>query len=157
MTWHTPHTWRPGDVARNLTARVLNAELRDQLQYLYDTLTAGPSVPFEAWTALGPLLVNAWADFGAPETASGYCKDPNGIVYLRGTIVGGANGAIAFTLPAGYRPSARVRLAVAVAGDIVAGELRIEPTGETRPTISSASTWATGDYVALNCSFRGEL
>jgi hypothetical protein len=58
------------------------------------------------WTAA--TLTNSWVTFGGTFPTPGYRKDANGRVYLRGVIKTGAVGTTAFTLPAGYRPPAKV-------------------------------------------------
>lgn len=109
MTWHTPRTWRPGDVARNLTARVLNSELRDNLQYLYNRLIVGAGdATGGVWVNVsgGIGFLNSWADQGGTTAPAQYRIDA-GWVSLRGSITGGTTGTsvgTAFTLPTGYRP-----------------------------------------------------
>jgi hypothetical protein len=49
---------------------------------------------------IAPSLINSWVVVGAV----GYLKDPLGFVHLRGQVSDGTSGAIAFVLPAGYRP-----------------------------------------------------
>jgi hypothetical protein len=53
-----------------------------------------------------PTFQNSWVDFGVSFAPAKYYKDPFGIVHLEGLIKNGASGSPAFTLPAGYRPSA---------------------------------------------------
>ena len=64
----------------------------------------------EAWTA--PTLAGAWVNFGGVYLAAGYFKDSNGVVRLRGMVKSGVVGTNIFVLPAGYRPSASLRIPV---------------------------------------------
>lgn len=54
------------------------------------------------WTA--PTFENSWADFGAGFQPTGFRKDSDGIVHIRGVVSGGTVGSTVFTLPAGYIP-----------------------------------------------------
>lgn len=56
-----------------------------------------------AWTSA--TLLNAFAHYGSPFGPAGYRKMADGTVVVRGLISGGSANAIAFTLPAGYRPA----------------------------------------------------
>lgn len=58
------------------------------------------------WTA--PTLTNSWITFGGSYPTPSYRKDANGRVYLRGVLKSGTLTAAAFTLPAGYRPAAKL-------------------------------------------------
>ena len=55
---------------------------------------------------LPATYINGWSDVGAPWETAAYLKDPLGFVHLKGLATGGANGTVAFVLPAGYRPGA---------------------------------------------------
>ena len=59
---------------------------------------------------LPPTFQNSWANVGAGAEPVAYFKDENGVVYLKGQILGGSAGTVAFTLPSGYRPSGLMRL-----------------------------------------------
>jgi hypothetical protein len=63
----------------------------------------------------------------AGNTTQGYMKDSLGFVHLRGTM-SCPEDAVAFTLPAGYRPAARLFMPLAV-GDTGAGNLEVTPSG----------------------------
>ncbi len=80
-----------------------------------------------AWTA--PALINSWANAGGYEVA-GYRLEA-GRVWLKGSIAGGANGTVAFTLPAEFRPALKVRMQAA--GSVVEvgtnGDVTITTTG----------------------------
>lgn len=63
---------------------------------------------WEAWVDATSLLVNSWANFGAPFANIHYRRSGDAtMLRLTGVIGGGANGSTAFTLPAGYRPTTR--------------------------------------------------
>jgi len=73
----------------------------------FTTITAasvGSSIAIESLTA--PSLVNSWANSGGANLVAGYWKDSFGVVRCQGKITGGSSGTTAFTLPAGYRPTA---------------------------------------------------
>lgn len=66
------------------------------------------SVPYNGGTTLQnpqfPLLKGEWQDYAAECGVFNYYKDPFGIVHIEGGLKNGTFGAIAFTLPVGYRP-----------------------------------------------------
>lgn len=88
-----------------------------------------------SWTAMAGSLTNSWTDSGAPELACAYKKEGNRRVYLRGSMKSGTITAAAFTLPAGYRPSARVRVACDSNGAF--GECLITSAGVITPNVGS--------------------
>jgi S-layer homology domain len=57
-------------------------------------------------TAGEPAFQNGWTNTGLGKTTVGFYKDTANVVHLKGSMSGGASGTTAFTLPAGYRPSA---------------------------------------------------
>jgi hypothetical protein len=79
------------------------------------------TVPMDGLHRIGaagePAFQNAWVNFdtGTPAPGNGasrdacYRKDPLGKVSVFGVIKAGANGTVAFTLPAGFRPVAADR------------------------------------------------
>ncbi len=71
----------------------------------------------EGWTAV-PAFSNAWESSGTGDDAVSYMKDKQGFVHLKGFLGGeSATNGLAFTLPAGYRPSSAIRgMIVAQAG-----------------------------------------
>ena len=83
-----------------------------------------------------PPFESGWIDLFGFE--AGFYKDSEGLVHLKGTIVPGASGLTAFTLPDGYRPSQPLRLPGAgyqSSGDelAVAAYLAIETDGSVIP------------------------
>lgn len=65
-------------------------------------------------TAQAPTYANSWVNFGGASLAGGYWKDVCGVVHIQGSIKSGAFAAAAFTLAAGYRPSATVKFPLPV-------------------------------------------
>lgn len=92
----------------------------------------------EAWIA--PTLLNSWANYGGTASTAGYMKDNMGFVHLKGLVKTGTPGTVLFTLPAGYRPGAYLRIAVIASGSY--GNLDIETSGNI--TISVGSSNFTG-------------
>jgi hypothetical protein len=84
---------------------------------------------------IAPTLEHSWGH-GAAEV--GYRLQGN-IVRLRGRLTGGASGTIAFTLPAGYRPSQQTYMPL-IAGGANTGYAVIEPAG----TVAVGFTVAEG-------------
>lgn len=99
-----------------------------------------PTITLESVTA--PTLLNSWVDYGGALLVSGYYKDAFGIVHLQGTIKSGTIGLSAFTLPAGYRPSAGLNFSVDSNGAF--GELAVLANGNVVPSVGSNA------YVALD-------
>lgn len=62
------------------------------------------SADLTAFSFTLPTLQNGWGT-GALATLPGFGKDAAGFVHLRGQILGGTLGAVAFQLPAGQRPA----------------------------------------------------
>lgn len=90
MPWTDPstHIWAAGEI---LTAGHMNTYLEANLAYLYgDT----------AWTNVASFT-NSWT---ASSPAPGYILIGR-VVYLRGVLGAGTANTVAFTLPAGYRPT----------------------------------------------------
>jgi hypothetical protein len=95
-----------------------------------------------AWVAMTGSYTNSWVDFGGGYMAGAYMKDLMGFVHLRGLIKSGTMSTSAFTLPAGFRPSAVVLMACASAGAY--GQLEVGTGGTITPTVG------LNNYVSLN-------
>jgi hypothetical protein len=95
--------------------------IEDNLTYLYGDV---------AWTNVS-VFTNSWVAFGAPEFAPGFRLVGNR-VYLRGCLKTGTPGNAAFTLPAGYRPTATCQFAVA--SNAALGIVQIGSSGVVTPT-----------------------
>ena len=89
-----------------------------------------------AWTA--PTFLNGWINFGAPYAPAAYRKVGD-IVFLRGLLKGGAFGAAAFQLPAGFR--APYDLFFAVPNNDQYGSLAVTAAGNVQPNSPPSTTW----------------
>lgn len=100
-------------------------------------LQAGASAPVWAgdtvWTA--PTLLNSWVNFGSGNQVAGFFRDANGFVHLRGMVKSGTLTLAAFTLPAGYRPSANVNFACVSNGAF--GQCFVDSSGNVMPQTGS--------------------
>ncbi len=68
------------------------------------TFAIGITIP--APTA--PTLLNSWVNAGGANMVAGYWKDAYGVVHLQGFVQSGTVASIIFTLPTGYRPTAKI-------------------------------------------------
>ncbi len=102
----------------------LNADKLDSIDSTGFVKTAKPATGTlvgEAWHAvtafdvcLGSCPTTSWVNYGASYNTVGYCKDPLGVVHLKGLVkwnqasgpTGGCEIWSLFQLPAGYRPGA---------------------------------------------------
>ena len=100
-----------------------------------------------AYTA--PTLGNGWVNYGGSFDTAGYMKDMSGTVFLKGLIKNGTINTVAFTLPAGYRPSRRIIRAV-IDGANAMGRLDITNTGQVIPNAGSTA------YFSIDISFPAE-
>jgi hypothetical protein len=89
----------------------------------------GPGT-LDTWHAIGaagePAFTNSWSNFTG--YVAGFRKNPNGRIFLRGTVTGGTVTAAIFTLPVGYRPSQQHTF-YAPAG-VDAGALIVQTNGQ---------------------------
>lgn len=94
-------------------------------------------------TVLTPTFTGTWANLAGGFETVGYWKDTNGDVVLRGAMnVLGVSNTSAFTLPAGYRPAAKVALPFGCdAGK--SGFVVINTDGTVVPTYEAASTFVS--------------
>lgn len=100
----------------------------------------GVVVPLTSAAWIAPTLVNSWVNVGGTAATAGYLKDPIGFVHLRGRIHGGTSGSTAFTLPAGYRPSATDYYSGVIATGASPGYVVIEADGTVLVGSGSGST-----------------
>jgi hypothetical protein len=89
-----------------------------------------------------PAFGTGWSNFGGGFTPAGFYKDSLGIVHLQGLVNTGP-GAVAFVLPAAYRPSTQHYQIIAEGG-----------TGEAHVTVSPTGSvfvfnYAGGSFVSL--------
>jgi len=112
-----------------------------------------PSEPYRVLNAPGqPQLVNNWTNFGGGFATAAFYKDPLGVVHLRGTIQGPTSGALAFTLPPGYRPAAVQTFAVNSPGE---GGVDIAADGGVSPFCLGAGGSCAGISLS-GITFRAE-
>lgn len=94
-----------------------------------------------------PALLNSWVDFGV-YAPSGFWKDSNGLVHLRGLVKNGtAVGTAIFTLPPGYAPAFREAFATVSNG--VFGVVEVLTTGDV-----IASSGSTASFSLSGICFR---
>ena len=76
------------------------------------TLISGAPVTF------APTLLNSWVNYGEGFAPVKYWKGPDNMVHITGLIKNGvtSDGAVIFTLPAGFRPTFKEILIVFVSG-----------------------------------------
>lgn len=114
------------------------------LQYVVDV-----TMP-EAWTA--PTLTSPWANAGGSYAPSGYSKNAEGYVSLRGRLTGGTYGTTAiFTLPAGYRPAYDCTFPAAQSSAATpAGQVNVNADGKViAPQIAGVQS-GTSTYLSLD-------
>ncbi|MEA2573366.1 MAG: hypothetical protein QOH93_664 [Chloroflexia bacterium] len=109
----------------------------------------GGAYDIGTWYIVGDTGVPYENDWAGADTK--YTKDSNGWVHITGYLYGGDHtGAVAFTLPVGYRPPAEVWIAI-VAGDISTSTASIMPSGEVifqdPGSISSTASLHVSFYV----------
>lgn len=112
-------------------------------------LTVGGSIVQDSWTA--PTLAGTWSNYGGGYQDAGYLKDSLGFIHLRGLLLAGGAGDTIFTLPAGYRPSAKLIFSVQVSDSgvgYVHGRVDVDTDGTVDLIVPS--TVASGDWVSLD-------
>jgi hypothetical protein len=88
---------------------------------------------------IAPTLVNSWVTHVTP----GYLKDDMGFVHLKGAVKTGTVPSVAFTLPAGYRPS--VAIVMPITSNNAYGQLTIGTDGTVTVNIgNTASVYLDG-------------
>ena len=97
-----------------------------------------------AWVE--PDLLNGWVDFDVGHNPSGYLKDNQGIVHLRGVVKSGkTDGSSIFILPENYRPSHRTLNTVLTQPNVV-GRVDILPDGRV-VAVQADSVWLSLDGI----------
>lgn len=97
-----------------------------------------------------PPFQNAWVNFGGTEDTARFWKDPWGVVHLAGCMKTGVIGTVAFTLPAGYRPSA-VQNFNSLSNNAL-GITVVTPNGNVNPAVGAAG--AAVSYYLSGITFR---
>ena len=104
----------------------------------------------EAWREIddaagkNPTFDNSWDNVGTPYANAAFYKDLFGVVRLQGRIDTGATGTVAFTLPAGYRPSDELAFTVhnTAGGPGPGGAsvwVKVEANGDVTPNYSAGA------------------
>ncbi|HEX6207231.1 MAG TPA: hypothetical protein VF058_02620, partial [Actinomycetota bacterium] len=103
----------------------------------------------EAYRLVGttgqPPFQNGWGNFGFGWSATGFYKDSENLVHLKGTFEG-PSGFTAFTLPVGYRPPENLLLPIAGIGN---DGLRIFVDGTVVPVCATSSCIAGIDGLTF--------
>lgn len=101
----------------------------------------------DAWHTVGdsgePAFEHSWVNYNAAANMVARFKKKDGFVYLSGFIKSGTIDQSAFTLPAGYWPSARVILTTLSNNAI--GRVQVENDGRVVPATPSTNTWVNLD------------
>lgn len=121
------------DPFRNLTERVIDLTRR----VAKIERTGLPAV--EDWTDV-TSFTGGWVNYGGAYGDAGYCVDLFGWVHLRGLIKSGTVTSAAFTLPAGYRPDARVVLSAVSNGAF--GQVDVTTAGDVIPMVGSSTSFS---------------
>jgi hypothetical protein len=99
-----------------------------------------------------PVLQNGWENHGGGFENTGFWKDKEGLVHLRGLIKNGtiAQSTVLFTLPAGYRPQAR--LIFTILNNNAVGRIDLLPNGDVIIANVSSNLWLnlTGIHFRTN-------
>lgn len=104
---------------------------------------------FSKLSYTAPVFEHAWVNFAEGYLSAGYAKDSFGFVYLTGLIKSGEMNKSAFTLPVGFRPSAKIQ-AAGYSGGLYGGIL-IEASGAVVPNVG-----ANGSQTLLIPPFLAE-
>ena len=103
----------------------------------------------EAWQ--NATLVNGWSNFGSGYTTAQYYKDKEGVIHVKGVVVGGSG--VIFNLPAGYRPN-DIRIMAGQSDDAGQGtsvRIDVKPNGD----VTLANTLSNAfSFVSMEFSFR---
>jgi trimeric autotransporter adhesin len=111
-------------------------------------ITLSGSIINEAWQT--PTLQNGWFNFGFGHSPARYYKDKENRVQIVGTITSGTINTLLFTLPVGYRPSARYCFVVVNNGGT--GRVDVFPDG----TVLMISGTGNNNLSLDNITFRAE-
>lgn len=102
-----------------------------------DTLT-NKILTQSSWTAV--TFQNSWVDFGGTAQTCAYLKDSMGFVHLKGLMKSGTIGAVAFNLPAGFRPLAFARFGSISNGSF--GAIDLSAAGDFTPAAGSNTSFS---------------
>jgi hypothetical protein len=90
-----------------------------------------------------PPFENGWTNVGGGRTTVGFYIDTTNVVHLKGSLTGGGSGSTAFTLPAGYRPAARLLLPV-TSGSFITVNATLDADGTLTPFCSGGCVGSIG-------------
>jgi hypothetical protein len=99
------------------------------------------------WWPLHPILANGW-HAGQGASTPQIARDSQGIVHLRGAVLGDLNDPNAFVLLGRFRPSAPVYVPIAEANGKI-GELTVESNGNVTITRAPGDTNTTLQQIYL--------
>ena len=97
---------------------------------------------------IAPTLLNGWINYGAPFDPITYRKIGN-IVFVRGLAKNGTLPGIIFTLPAGYRPTAQLIVAVVTNSNTIG---RLDVLGDGGMQANAGSN----GWFSVVCSFTAD-
>jgi len=79
-------------------------DMKDKVNDIIDIANELHDYTTETWIA--PSLLNSWVNYGSTYNPTGYYKDSDNVVHLRGLLKDGTIGDVnAFILKEGYRPA----------------------------------------------------
>ncbi len=112
------------------------------------------------WVA--PTLLNSWLQYDGVSAPVGYRKDPDGRVWLRGTIKSGTttNRTPIFILPAGYLPAYEHYLATygAIAGPADGfASVYVVPSGQVQVGTVANSSWLGLENISFQAADRAPV
>jgi len=129
-TAYTPHDWNTDD---DITEALLD-HIEQGVKTATDGVIAVETADIDEWS-----LDNGWMNYENGYTIARAIKS-NGFVTLEGLISGGEDNTVAMTLAEGFRPSGKVRFAVAASDGF--GDVTVETDGQVRVQRGSA-TWTS--------------
>lgn len=111
-----------------------------------DGAVTAAKIAREPWH--GPALQNGWVNYESGYALAGYGKDANGVVRLRGLVKSGAVAGTVFTLPAGYRPAARLIYSQQTSPNAMA-RVDVEVNGSVTAVANVNSGWLSLDGITF--------
>ena len=158
------------DSTLGLVASATHAASADTAKSATSAGTAQALAAPEASRVVGaagqPVFQNSWMNnppttYGYP---AGFYKDREGVVHLRGRIVGGSGNSIIFRLPPGYRPAAGKYAALPAACECTTAQttiVAVQGSGfgaavDGSVSMQNATLVASGSLGLDGISFRAE-
>ena len=109
-----------------------------------DVIVNGDVTVNKSWQAIS--LTNNWENYGTTYQAAEY-KKVGSQIFLRGLIRNGSNNTIAFTLPAGCKPSADLKFTTNSDNEGGIAVVTISTSGTV--TINSYMSWVSLDQISF--------